>query len=428
MSLFASRFFRRHAKRLGAHAAAFRRDERGTFALITGVSAVGVMLVAGLALDYSRIAIARTAVNGALDAAVLAAGSQLSSGALSGAALEQYFRDYLEGNLEQGPVDPATVTVTEFVADAAAGAVRASATTEVAMTFLALTGATKVDIHETVEAAFSSSQVEVAMVLDVTGSMKGAKLAALKTAAKDAVDILLPAGSASGKTRVGLVPYSWSVNAGGQAKAASANQSTKCVTERGGANAHTDASYTVQPVGADIRAVADNKCPNKAVRGLTTNAAKLKSDINAFSADGYTAGHIGVAWSYYMLSQNWQSLWPAAAKPADWSPDVRKIAILMTDGEFNTYYDGTTGDPFGSYQAESSGNAVALCGDMKAAKSGNPGIVIYSVAFQAPSAAKATLEACASSAGHYFDAANSQELHDAFQAIALDIQKLRLTR
>lgn len=428
MLVRAARFSERKASLLKAGAAKFRRDERGTFALITSLCAAAGMLAAGLGLDYSRMAMTRSTVNGALDAAVLAAASQLSSGALSGAALEQYFRDHMEGGLEQGPVDPATVTVTEFVADEAAGSVRASTTTEVALTFLALTGTSKVDVHSTVEAAFSSTDVEVSMVLDVTGSMSGAKLAALKNAAKDAVDILIPAGSTSGKTRIGLVPYSWSVNAGSLADEATGNQSNKCVTERGGANAHNDASYAIQPVGADARATGPGKCPNKAVRGLTANANQLKSDINSFSANGYTAGHIGVAWSYYMLSQNWQPLWPTAAKPADWSPDVRKIAILMTDGEFNTYYDGTTGNPFGPYEAESSANAVALCSDMKALKGANPGIVIYSVAFQAPAAAKATLQACASDAAHFFDADNSQELHAAFQAIALDIQKLRLTR
>ena len=55
---------------------------------------------------------------------------------------------------------------------------------------------------------------------------------------------------------------------------------------------------------------------------------------------GGTAGHIGTAWAWYTLSPNWSSLWPSAASP---SPTARrtcdKIAILMTDGEYNTEYD-----------------------------------------------------------------------------------------
>ena len=46
------------------------------------------------------------------------------------------------------------------------------------------------------EAAVNAEQhdIELAMALDVTGSMSGSKIADLRTAATDLVDILLPAG------------------------------------------------------------------------------------------------------------------------------------------------------------------------------------------------------------------------------------------
>ena len=93
----------------------------------------------------------------------------------------------------------------------------------------------------------------------------------------------------------------------------------------------------------------------------------------------------------------------------------------MTDGEFNTIYP-----PRGS-RWSSADFAVELCRSMK-----RDGITIYSVCFDAPRAAQATLKACASPAANgsqfYYSAANGEDLKFAFQQIAYDIQKLRLSK
>ena len=58
---------------------------------------------------------------------------------------------------------------------------------------------------------------------------------------------------------------------------------------------------------------------------------------------GGTAGPVGTAWAWYTLSPNWASLWPRpiASRSAYDTAELRKIAILMTDGEYNTEYDVT---------------------------------------------------------------------------------------
>ena len=44
-----------------------------------------------------------------------------------------------------------------------------------------------------------------------------------------------------------------------------------------------------------------------------------------------------------MLSPNWSSLWPIVEPSLAGydTDDVKKIAVLMTDGEYNTVYDST---------------------------------------------------------------------------------------
>ena len=54
-------------------------------------------------------------------------------------------------------------------------------------------------------------------------------------------------------------------------------------------------------------------------------------------------------------------------------------------------------------------------------------VVIYSVAFQAPAAAEATLRACASDDGGYFNADNGEALREAFRDIAIRLLNLRIS-
>lgn len=72
-------------------------------------------------------------------------------------------------------------------------------------------------VSTTSEVLRASRNVEVAMVLDITGSMKGSPLAALKDAAKELVGIVVQKEQTPFTSRVALVPYSMGVNLGSYA-------------------------------------------------------------------------------------------------------------------------------------------------------------------------------------------------------------------
>lgn len=416
--------------------ARFACNESGSFASMFGLTAVAATLCAGVAVDYSRVAHTRAVMTDSLDAALLAAGKLMSDGETNRARLRGEFDDFFFANLETRKHHGGRFEVLKFDADPATGEVSAETGAEVKMAFMGLLGTNQIDVSSRAQARFSTDAVEIAMVLDVTGSMRGSKIRALKAAASDAVDILLPADTTSDKVRIGLVPYSWSVNVGrNRARTVAGNRDNGCVTERHGRNAHTDADWRGRRenrLGADYRMIRETACPTSKVRGLTNRRDTLKGDIRGFRPDGWTAGHIGIGWGYYMLSEHWQPLWNRREDPRDYGVNVKKIAILMTDGEFNTYYEDPDGDPWGPHANESNAHAVRTCADMKARKGADPGIIIYSVAFQAPKSARKTLRACASpdegGRTFYFDADSEQELRAAFQAIAIDIQKLRLSQ
>lgn len=220
--------------------------------------------------------------------------------------------------------------------------------------------------------------------------------------------------------------------------AARRHQATNnCVTERTGANRYTDVAPSVSPVGINYPTTG-NPCGSAAIMPLTSNRATLNARIASLTTAGTTAGQIGFAWGWYMLSPNFGYLWSGEGVPADYDPEsVLKVAILMTDGEFNTHYcNGVvarnasgvgTADRINCDAPNGSGfaQAEAMCDAMKA-----QGIVVYTVGFDLGGVAGAAevLEACASSQNHFFNADNGVELRQAFQEIGRAIQQLRLTR
>lgn len=187
--------------------------------------------------------------------------------------------------------------------------------------------------------------------------------------------------------------------------------------------------YEVEHGGADSYGYGAfigsyNKCRESGPVALTDNKALLEAHVDGLTADGGTAGHLGIAWAWYLLSPEWSGVWPAASTPWDWDePEMAKAVILMTDGDFNTSHTSTGMSSFDQ--------AKQLCDAMKQEPYN---IQIYTVGFQVPdnvqttSDGKTILEYCASSEGQAFSAGNADELEVVYKAIAESISDLRITR
>jgi hypothetical protein len=217
-------------------------------------------------------------------------------------------------------------------------------------------------------------------------------------------------------------------------------QVSTCTTERTGAEAYTDAGPSTALLSLNYPSTASNgACPSNTILPLTTDRTTINNRISNLTASGYTAGHIGAAWGWYMLTPNFGSLWPAASQPAAYgTPETLKVMVLMTDGAFNTSYcngviardtsgagnnvdhincNATNGDPLNQ--------ALSLCTAMK-----NRGVVIYTVGFDMAGESQASrdmMHDCASNPDNAFMADDSNELLAAFQQIARSISQLRLT-
>jgi len=419
-----------------ARLGSLRRDEDGAVAVIFAVCLVVIALAVGLAVDIGRAVHTRTKLVSAADAAALAAAKSLHDGAMSTSEIRALARTYFEANLGAGGPDFGGIRDFDVVVDRDKATVTVAATAEVGTTFARVGGFGRLTLPATAVAAFDPKDIEVALSLDVTGSMCNpcTKITDLQAAARDMVDILLPARrSAGNRVRVALAPFAAGVNAGAYAAAATGGRGPDtCAFERDGAEQATDAA---PGGGAYLKVAGDpgvagtlNNCPVGAqVTALTDDAAALKRAIDRLRTGGSTAGHLGTAWAWYLVSPSWAGVWPAASRPVDYG-DKRtiKAVVLMTDGVYNTF--GGTCDRScsnTSLQAErSQGAARQMCANMK-----RENVKVYSVGFRLDDPrAEDILQTCASSLLTFYRAENGEQLRQAFRNIAEDLLRLRLAQ
>ena len=210
---------------------------------------------------------------------------------------------------------------------------------------------------------------------------------------------------------------------------------SNCIVERYGADKYTDVSTATSPLG--ILYTSDGSCSDvNYVTPLTPNKTRLNAAIDDLEVGGSTAGQLGIAWAWHMLSPNFASVWDKEAvnQPLAYgTSELAKVAVLMTDGEFNhATCNGVPSNSWGSgtrINCNPADNpfdqAAAICTAMKA-----QGIVIYTVGLELNTALQGDdfLLACATSPEHAFLAADINELEEAFKDIATSISKLRLSR
>jgi Flp pilus assembly protein TadG len=514
------------------------RDKAGSVGVIFGLVVIPLTAFIGLAVDFGRVYAVKSQTQSALDAAALAAGrvaqvDKVDTLSKASAAASAYFD-------KAKPTGVVTSTL-QFSPDAALQQFSVTATSWVRTPFLGVIHAWThksggeaaptgckgnyfgcVGLTTTATAALcpstscmgtssGGSNIEVSMMLDVTGSMCSpcTKIDAVKKAAKDLIDIVVWDDQSQYTSRVALAPFADAVNvgttlaplvrgtvtsntsataeaftttsvlndvtkqptkkwikfnsvnglnSGGCTTSGTDNCTwqihTKCVTERIGTHAYDDTAPVAATAntlvgkgyfsdsatsGCSVASSADPEV--NLIMPMTKDKTALKARIDKLTTGGSTAGHLGTAWAYYLLSPKWNSLFPAASAAGPYSdltvfnskgmPKLRKIAVLMTDGDYNINYckgveaqnsDQSPDIKCNSENGKSQPQAASLCSALKTSK-----IEVFAVGFQVSAAAKTFLTGCATDASHYYDATTDVALQAAFRDIALKIATLRLT-
>ncbi len=334
-------------KRLGigramSRAKGFRRDEGGAM-IVFGLTIFVMMLwVGGMAIDFMRFEHDRARVQYTLDRAALAAAALNQPLDCEDVALDYFNKAGLD------------TTAINVVGDCnnLSKTVQISARTEVKSMFLNLLGIDEMVASGTSTAEESTQDIEISLVVDVSGSMgqldntgSQTKLASLKVAANEFMATLLTADNAD-RVSINIIPYNMQVNAGedvlDQLNVTDEHDYSHCVDfaaddfetveitdDVAGALSLGEISLDASPMGntndlqrtghfdpyyttidhpntsSDDNVSRSFVCPVTDASRITLmsqNLPRLQDRINALTSGGNTSIDLGVKWGSYFLN------------------------------------------------------------------------------------------------------------------------------
>ncbi|MEM9422288.1 MAG: vWA domain-containing protein, partial [Pseudomonadota bacterium] len=184
-----------------------KRRQKGNVALMTAITFVPTVGLMGAATDVVRSTTEAARLRSALEGAALAAASLTNT-----RPIEDVIAEYVAANVSDSTArDSLQLTIPDPTVALNKREVTITASMEVKTYFLGLFGIDTMKVSAQTTAIQSATNVELAMVLDISSSMSGQKLSSLKVAAADFVDKILNEKNIS-RTSVSLIPFGGTVN------------------------------------------------------------------------------------------------------------------------------------------------------------------------------------------------------------------------
>lgn len=435
----------------------FWRDDTGVSVIVFALSLPVMIAAAGITVDLAQAYNIKTRLGNALDKAALAAGT--TSGTTD--EIEEQIRRFVAANY---PDDRLGETL-NIVAVVNEMSISVTADARVQTRFMRIFGYNEITVSEESEVIRELSGVEVVLVLDVTGSMAGNNITALRTASTSFLNIMFGRIRNSDYIRIGIVPFSNSVNVGGvglsdgfvsrpatdvyvnpasniQYSASTSTTVTNnwkgCIRERAYPDDTTDAgspnwgmyrypnecTSTRNGTCRSWRRDPNYLCTNSRIVPLTDDQAVLQATIDGLSVAGNTYGNVGMAWGWRVISPTAPFTQGVAYDDPDWS----KVVIMMTDGDntmhpFYSVFGSTASHNIDANDLDD--RFAEICDNMKA-----EGLTLYTITFQSgiTDATRQIFRQCASSPDNYFNAPSNEDLVAAFERIANQLSQLHISK
>lgn len=420
----------------------FHACERGAVMVMFATMVIPLMVLGGLAVDVSQAYLVKARLSHALDAAALAVGSMRSVSS-NATFLETQFGNFVKANYTNSDVG----STHDLTFADVGGIISVTGKATVSTVFLNIIGVNFITVSSSAEIIVETNGLELVMVLDNTGSMGSSnKMADMKTAAHELIDIVFGNETAPDLLKVGLVPFDNTVNIGTDMAAYVSDPTTAgfstlagwkgCVMARNYPADIQDSSTSVDGLWApfyNVKSSNRNKYCPRPITPLTNMRSTLESEIDAMSALGSTHINLGAAWGWRVLSPGA----PFTEGSFYGDPDWNKVAIILTDGDnrmIDGYYsaygliaDGNLGTTSSSTvaQSELDSRLVEVCNGMK-----NEGIIVYTIAFgtSIASTTASMLSDCATNADNYFESPDAATLSLAFRAIGAELKNLHISK
>lgn len=347
---------------LKTSAARFRQAEDGGMLFFSMLVLLIMLFIGGMAIDLMRYEAERTRTQATADAAVLAAASMRQAKAPSVVVQDWFAKNDLSDSLTGVVVDNGLNY----------RSVRAQTRTATRPYFMQMLGVDELRSTAASTAEERRTNVEIAMVLDISGSMAGTKLTRLKDAAAEFVTNILGEDKEN-RVSISVVPYNGQVNVGPDlmsrynVQGATHTKSycidlppsvynqvampmTTAVTQHAWADtfntSNTSTSWSTTSMAPDFN--TNLWCPANStnrVRVHSNDATVLTGQIRNLTAVGATSIDLGLRWGATMIDPGSRPLVtslanagivasPFRGRPFDYDDEeVLKVIVLMTDGE-----------------------------------------------------------------------------------------------
>ena len=345
----------------------FARQEDGNLTVFSMVMLSLMIAFGGLAVDMMRYELTRATLQNTLDRAALA------SAALSQTLVpEDVVADYFDkAGIADQLIDVVATEGLNF------RRVEAYAEADTRPMFLNMVGLTQLHVQADTAAEQRINNVEIVMVLDVSGSMgNNSRIENLQVAAKEFVDTLLT-DDVEKKISIGMVPFNSNVNLGADLISAFNATHDHGVPDFNCVDVPDTAFSTLSistSLGLPMTSLADTASGTSGSNWTTSNRSPaasmpacednldtivrlpgqdvgvLQTQIDALDANGYTSINVGMRWGLTLLDPAMQAAYTGfiaddkmpdelAGRPFDFTDDeAMKVIVLMTDGE-NTSSD-----------------------------------------------------------------------------------------
>lgn len=405
----------------------FNRNTGGQVSMLFAIAAIPVLIAGGVAVDRIRMDRARTEMQAAVDGAALAAANAdtRTDAQREAVAKAFYVRNFAAAG-EQGATFQVKVTAQN---------VRATASYEVSTPFMSLGGITKATITTEGEVMREGeTYVELAMVLDYSGSMRdNNKYVRMAAAAADMVTSLESSASIT-KVKIGLVPFSAMVATSMPSQYVtqpSAGETWTGCTQDRRAPYNTGVS-TPNPSDDGTKwgyydTTFENSgpysCPaylsnNLTVLPLTDDMAAVRAKLSSMKPLGNTNIPLGTEFGWNLLDNKL----PFNDAAPYGNPKYKKYLLLLTDGVQTSSQWGPSGN---RSVANGNSNLVSLCNGIKAS-----GITVFTIAYDVNDPAVTTLLKQCAGKHYYQPSVSGSGIADVFATITAEINKqtVRLSR
>ncbi len=189
----------------------FAAARDGNIAIIFALATIPIMGLIGASVDYSRANAVKADLQSALDATALMVSKNAAT--QTNGELQTSAQAYFEAVFTHPEATSTKITAT--YSSSGGSSVVVDGTTTVKTDFASVLGISELKVTSSSTVAWGTSKLQVALVLDNTGSMDSSgKMDALKAASHNLLKQLQAAAQKDGDVRVAIVPFALEVNVG----------------------------------------------------------------------------------------------------------------------------------------------------------------------------------------------------------------------